>query len=343
MNVRSHFFARNLLEAIYGLVCLLTYFSGVYALVSFFKRKNPVILVYHSVRTKDCPHVYPDNIIDTQRFEKQMLYLSTKKNLVSLLAISNYLNGAKNLPDNAVAVTFDDGYYDFYSNAYPILQRYNVPCTVFPIITLLNGVEVKWEDYLTMMISTTQNKSLTVKSINKVFDLSSQRSRLSCIRYLNDMLMLMDAQRRTKLLHEMESQLGRPMNSTESLYLSWKEAKELSGGGLVSFGSHSYCHRDLTKLSENDLESEISTSKEELENKLNKACVLFCYPHGKKRHFNIAIKDLLRRSGFRVAVTTIPGRISRGSDPLELRRIIALDGQMYKFKCAMMGLTPQSS
>jgi peptidoglycan/xylan/chitin deacetylase (PgdA/CDA1 family) len=342
LNIRNNAFTRNLLEAVYGLVCILTYFSGVYALVSLFKRKNPVILIYHSVRAKDSPHVYPDNIIDTQSFEKQMLYLSTKKNLVNLLDLSNYLNGAKNLPDNAVAVTFDDGYYDFYSNAYPILQRYNVPCTVFPIINLLNGGEIKWEDYLAMMISTTKNKSLTIKSINKVYDLSSQRSRLSCIRYLNDMLIGMERQKRTELLHEMEGQLRRPMNSTEPLYLSWKEVKELHGN-LVSFGSHSYCHRDLTELSENDLEYEISTSKKELEKNLNESCVFFCYPHGKKRHFNIAIKDLLRRSGFRVAVTTIPGRISRGSDPLELRRIIALEGQMYKFKCAMIGLTPQSS
>jgi hypothetical protein len=55
------------------------------------------------------------------------------------------------------------------------------------------------------------------------------------------------------------------------------------------------------------------------------------------------VKDLLDAHGYRLAVTTVPGRISENSDPMELKRIVALDGQMLKFKCAMVGLTPQTS
>jgi peptidoglycan/xylan/chitin deacetylase (PgdA/CDA1 family) len=51
-----------------------------------------------------------------------------------LLTFRNFLPGGKNLPDRAVAVTFDDGYADNYENAAPVLDRFGVPGAFYATI-----------------------------------------------------------------------------------------------------------------------------------------------------------------------------------------------------------------
>lgn len=53
--------------------------------------------------------------------------------------LSQVINGKKSLPGKPVLLTFDDGYRDFYTYAYPILKRYNVPATQYVITGYLNN------------------------------------------------------------------------------------------------------------------------------------------------------------------------------------------------------------
>jgi peptidoglycan/xylan/chitin deacetylase (PgdA/CDA1 family) len=92
------------------------------------------VLYYHYVgdnpnpadKARDSLSITPD------RFEEEMAYLSNNGyNSVSLETLYNALKGNGGLPSKAVILTFDDGYKDFYFNAYPILRRYNIQATVF--------------------------------------------------------------------------------------------------------------------------------------------------------------------------------------------------------------------
>ena len=63
-------------------------------------------------------------------FERQMEHVAGYAKLVSLEEVLEYLRG-KPLQQDVVAVTFDDGYEDFVDQALPILDKYNVPVTLF--------------------------------------------------------------------------------------------------------------------------------------------------------------------------------------------------------------------
>lgn len=52
--------------------------------------------------------------------------------------LSELLNGQGVLPEKPVVLTFDDGYRDFFTDAYPILQKYNVPATQYVVSGLLS-------------------------------------------------------------------------------------------------------------------------------------------------------------------------------------------------------------
>src|SRR5262245_7394361 len=85
------------------------------------------VLTYHKVSTDDHPFFEP---IHPTLFEQQMRFLKECYRVFPLTELVE--RGQRgDLPDRAVAITFDDGYRDNYDFAFPVLKRYGLPATVF--------------------------------------------------------------------------------------------------------------------------------------------------------------------------------------------------------------------
>lgn len=100
-------------------------------------------------------------------------------------------------------------------------------------------------------------------------------------------------------------------------YLTWEDVRFLENEGW-QFGSHTLAHRNLTSLSNEGAEKEITQSKSKLEQKLKNPVNFFCYPIGK---FNQDIKDLVKEAGYKGAVTTLSGKDNKTEDIYQLKRI----------------------
>src|SRR5262249_31711791 len=100
------------------------------------------ILCYHRVGLGGVP-IYSE--LRTSLFEAQMRFLRKNYRLVSMQElILELLEGATTEP--AVAVTFDDGYRDLYSEAFPILAKYQIPATIYLTVGSIDTGEVAWYD-----------------------------------------------------------------------------------------------------------------------------------------------------------------------------------------------------
>ncbi|TMV48293.1 polysaccharide deacetylase family protein [Paenibacillus mesophilus] len=87
------------------------------------------VLMYHHVHDTD----ESSSTISSKLFEDQLTYLRDRGyKFISLEQFEQYMQGAS-VPDNAVFVTFDDGYESFYTHAYPILTKHGIPATNFVI------------------------------------------------------------------------------------------------------------------------------------------------------------------------------------------------------------------
>ncbi len=87
------------------------------------------ILTYHSIDDSG-------SVISTSRetFRRQMRFLSEASfNVVSLNELANCIRDNRTLPANAIALTFDDGYQNIYTEAFPLLNQYGFTATVFLI------------------------------------------------------------------------------------------------------------------------------------------------------------------------------------------------------------------
>jgi len=93
------------------------------------RSKGASILMYHFIEhNNDLPLL----AVKPEIFKKQMKYL--KDNNYQVIKLSNLVNLLKNgeeLPKKIVVLTFDDGFKNNYSNAFPILKEYNFPATIF--------------------------------------------------------------------------------------------------------------------------------------------------------------------------------------------------------------------
>ncbi|MDF2670468.1 MAG: polysaccharide deacetylase family protein [Paenibacillus sp.] len=92
------------------------------------------VLMYHHIDDTDGS----SGTITTQLFRDQLTYLRDKGySFISQQDFHQFMEGAA-VPDNAVMVTFDDGYESFYTHAYPVLTEMNVPAVNFIITETLN-------------------------------------------------------------------------------------------------------------------------------------------------------------------------------------------------------------
>lgn len=123
-----------------------------------FLRSNYVVpvLMYHSVNPRS-DYALRKLIVSPQSFERQMRFLKENNyNVVTLEELGELLGKKKKLPPKTVAITFDDGYRDNYTYAFPVLKKYNLPATIFVIINEIGrpqGDRLGWEEIKQMQAS----------------------------------------------------------------------------------------------------------------------------------------------------------------------------------------------
>ncbi|MDF2815340.1 MAG: polysaccharide deacetylase family protein [Paenibacillus sp.] len=98
-----------------------------------FKDQVAVLMYHHIHDTEES-----SGTITSTLFREQLEYLQQKGySFISLQDFHRFLDGEA-VPNNAVLVTFDDGYESFYKNAYPLLLEMNIPAVNFIITETLN-------------------------------------------------------------------------------------------------------------------------------------------------------------------------------------------------------------
>jgi peptidoglycan/xylan/chitin deacetylase (PgdA/CDA1 family) len=105
---------------------------------------KPIVLMYHNIADPPGGKAPLGLYVPPGMFRFQMWYLKAAGfRVVPLSYVLSFIEG-NHSEKKLVALTFDDGYQDFFENAYPVLVRYRYPSTVFLVSDLI-GRENSWE------------------------------------------------------------------------------------------------------------------------------------------------------------------------------------------------------
>ncbi len=311
------------------------YYSGIQAILYAIGTRKTTILTYHRIidigRSFELDPIVVNASI--RNFERQMDYLKRNYNAISLGEFVDCCIKKKNPPKNSVIIRFDDGYKDNYTNAYPILKKYNLPAVIFLTTRPIEKKELLWWDKTAYIINRTKKSNLILKGFGR-YSLKNKKKTLKKIQSRLKGL----PEDKKNLMIEMLSEKLKVKIKNKDICLDWNQVREMRKNN-ISFGAHTSTHPILTHLPLKMAEREILESKRIIEKNIKEEVGFFSYPNGENSDFNKDIKKILKKAGFKCALTYIAGRNSIRSDLFELKNIfVQYSEDMIMFKNKLVGL-----
>lgn len=250
-------------------------------------------------------------------------------------------------PRRAIVITLDDGYADNLHHARPLLERYDVPATVFVAAGYLGRPEGFWWDELERLVlapvdvpphlrlqvrgeaheysiagGTRYTRHEQARDIGWRASTEAPTDRHRLFGELYRLLRPLTDPERRQALTDLASWSGvesRTASTDRSLTVT--EVQALASDGLVEIGAHTLTHPQLSALSDEDQQAEIRRSRVVLQEMTGREVVSFAYPYGGRSDYTAATVRLVRDGGFSGACATVPGVVRRVTSPFEIPRL----------------------
>ena len=303
------------------------------------------ILAYHRVRDDD-PARFPfdPDLISatTAQFRQQMRYLARHFELLTFADLRRCDADGRPWPERGAIVTFDDGYLDNYTHAYPVLRELGLPATVFLATGHVGGHAPFWWDRIAWCLFTTRRSQVALPQVAPCpFPLRSVAQRRAATRRILEWIKEVPEAVKANFLAGLNETFevdDRDMPA-ERQHLTWEQVREMADYG-IEFGAHTVTHPVLTKVAQEQLERELRESKAELERRLDAEAIAFSYPVGPMGKRGGAVRRAVGECGFRYAASYVEAMATRQSDRLAMPRIPAdaLSMRAFRSKLTFAGL-----
>lgn len=290
------------------------------------------ILVYHRV----LPEVDPmrPGIPDVAGFNWQMKLIREHFHPLSLNEALERLEQG-DLPRRAVCVTFDDGYADNLVHALPVLQRWNIPATVYVASGFLDGGRM-WNDSVIEAFSACAHDQGSLPELGlEILDLSTPvQRRQACYEVIRRIKYLPPDQRLLQV-EAICKALGQP-HLPQDLMLTRQQLQQLAAA-QVEIGNHTVSHPVLTAVDDATVMKELQQSSCDIEAVIQQPVRHFAYPNGiPGTDFNPRHRQLIKDLGFASAVTTHWGVAAQTTNRWELPRFTPWDQTPQRFAARLI-------
>jgi peptidoglycan/xylan/chitin deacetylase (PgdA/CDA1 family) len=261
--------------------------------------------------------------IEQRTFRRHLEVLQESHDVVSLDDALSVLQGASQAARDVAVITFDDGYRDVYTHAFPVMRDLRVPGVVYVPSGFVGTDRRLGHDRLFAALRRMNERRIAPIAVGVgnpgerwligAFDGSAPPEvaleRLIARHPTPGLLRLADA---------LEDRLGlagsRPQQG--ELPMSWEMLREMDAHGVV-VGAHTADHTVLTNQRLDDARREIAQCKAVLEKGLKKPVKHFAYCNG---YYSAGVAQALKSEGFASAVTTEDMPNTPGVDPFALKR-----------------------
>jgi len=243
-----------------------------------------------------------------ERFREQMAMVRRRFSPISCADLIAALDEGREIPRDAVIVTFDDGYDDNYRIAFPILRELGMPATFFVSTGHIDSGLPYAYDWLVHMICVATAPTLDVAKVDMHVALPpTVRERHAVAADLLDRMKWLDDADQSAIILGLQREWSMPRaRHPDCQPMTWAELREMQAGGM-DIGSHGVHHRMLARLPKAEMAAEIRASQEALTRELGPAPRTLSYPVGGPNAYNEDVIASARENGFRAAFNYISG------------------------------------
>jgi len=268
------------------------------AIVRQLSNNNMLILCLHGVTNSNVGCINGRHMLASD-FEKLCKYLSINFDVKSVAEVFEMYQNNYKPKRKTIAITFDDGYLNNLKVAAPILQAYNLKASFYIVSSTLNNPEYNvWPDIIDVLFAKSDNKVFKFGNDNfekkdgTLVNITTNETAYNFFRKTGD--------DRLEIFNQViadykVSNLMNTVNAEFTKMVSDKNVLELASNSLFEIGSHTVNHFCLANINEELVKSEVTNSKNELENLLQKKIVSIAFPDGS---YNTNVLNICKNQGY---------------------------------------------
>jgi peptidoglycan/xylan/chitin deacetylase (PgdA/CDA1 family) len=204
------------------------------------------------------------------------------------------------------------------------LKSAGIPATLFIASDSIGSQRELWWDELERVFFEVQiprSLSLEIQGQQYTWEITTPADRTPTLMAVHQKLKYLPYAKRQEIQKYLLAWADIPAKGRpDYLLLDASGIVEISQDGLVEIGAHTVTHQALSSLSRNEQRDEIVLCRQPLEAIYGKPVRTFAYPYGKEADFTVDTMNIVRKSGYALACSTIPGCIESGDNPYQLNR-----------------------
>jgi peptidoglycan/xylan/chitin deacetylase (PgdA/CDA1 family) len=268
-------------------------------------RSIPVVVGYHRVVEDfafSATTSIPSLLVSQRMLERHLDWIGRRHRFVDLNELGAHLASGTGLNERIAAITFDDGYQDFYDHALPVLRKKGIPAAIFVVTEHLGTARIQVHDKLYLLLARrhgqTPLKHCSGLRVPNILGMAPYQA----MRMLVEALPLVALRHVVQTLEAedpLSDDLLKPFHS-----LSWETVDRVHRAG-ITVGSHTRSHVLMTNESTTRVLDEALGSRQDIERRLKSEVQHFAYPSGV---FNATSVDAVAAAGYHFAYTTCTHR-----------------------------------
>lgn len=293
---------------------------------SRWRQQRLLILAYHGVSLDDEHEWNPELYMSPSTFESRLAVLERGNYTVLPLIDALTALEENRLPPRSVALTFDDGTFDFYARVFPALRARGFPATVYLTTYYCEYNRPVFGPACSYMLwKARHTRSLNIRALtgeHRSFSLVTAAARESVVRALLQSVERdhLSGQEKDEFAARLAALIGvdyAALGARRILHLMNEgEVTELAIEG-VDFQLHTHRHRPAAESA--SLRREIRDNRARIERLTNREALHFCYPSGL---YDPALLPCLASEQVQSATTCDPGLVTSRSSRLLLPRFV---------------------
>lgn len=294
-------------------------------------KDRALILMYHAIVELEDRLAGPAAVAAAaDSFRAHMAYVRRHMHPMALSELVAALRERRPIPSNAVCVTFDDGYEDNYTHAFPALRSLQIPATIYLTTGAVGRRSGFWWDTVAALFEATQHTELNLEALSEkaqlpwratgTLPMGTPRQKQEAADYVSSLFRVAKRGSAPEAFDALRTLLRVSGEPDRPPMLQWAQIEEMNKSG-VEFGAHTVTHPDLTQVPPATVAFELAESKQAIERRLGTPVDTFAFPYGTARHWSAELGAAARDIGFTSVVSAESGSVGGDSDLQWLPRV----------------------